>query len=170
MKSDLSYSASDCFETFPFPAVDALGALDTIGQALYDSRAAYMIATGQGLTTTYNQLKDPDCTPERAEDLTTVCRLRQLHEDLDREVLTAYGWSDITVPPFCPATDADHAAVSVFEDTVIDRLFELNARRAAAEAKAAGIAKPAAKPKVAKAPKKTRGPAAQTSLLDDEGT
>ena len=61
-----------------------------------------------------------------------------LHEDLDRAVLAAYGWSDIPVPPYCPATEADRAAVALFEDTVIDRLFALNAERAAEEAREAG--------------------------------
>lgn len=169
MKTDLSYSATDCFETFPFPADAALAPLDAIGQQLYDARAAYMVATDQGLTDTYNQLKDSDCSPDRPEDLAAIEHLRRLHEDLDRAVLAAYGWSDIAVPPFCPKTDAERAAVSLFEDTIIDRLFVLNAERAAAEAKTAGAtATKPAKPKAAKTPKKPRPPKAQTSLLDDD--
>lgn len=170
LEDRLNYSATDCFETFPFPTDDALATLDPIGQQLYDARAAYMVATNQGLTATYNQLKDPDCSPDCPEDLAAIEHLRRLHEDLDRAVLAAYGWSDIAVPPFCPKTDAERAAVSLFEDLVIDRLFALNAERAAAEAKAAGTTasmKPG-KPKAAKAPKKPRGSKAQTSLLDDD--
>lgn len=169
MKADLNYSASDCFDNFPFPVDATLGSLEAIGKLLYDARASYMMNTNHGLTVTYNQLKDPDCVPERTQDLAAILHLRQLHEDLDRAVLAAYGWSDITVPPFCPATDAERAAVSLFEDAVIDRLFALNAERAAAEAKAAGTTvQTTAKPKAAKKPKKVRGSKSQTSMLDDE--
>jgi len=98
----------------------ALASLDLLSEQLYNARAEYMVDTKHGLTATYNQLKDPHCAPERPEDLATILHLRQLHEDLDRAVLAAYGWSDIPVPPFCPATDAERAAVSLFEDTVID--------------------------------------------------
>lgn len=164
MKTDLNYSASDCFETFPFPTAGAIATLESVGQRLHDARAAYMVAAQQGLTTTYNQLKDPDCDSER---LAEIEHLRALHEQLDREVLAAYGWSDIAVPPYCPKTDADRAALARFEDAVIDRLFDLNARRAAAEAKAVSIETPASKPKV-KVAKKTRSPKAQISLLDDD--
>jgi hypothetical protein len=214
MKTDLNYSASDCFETFPFPIEPALAALDFIGEQLYAARAHYMAATWQGLTTIYNQLKDPgytgDLAPASAERPSSVERgsapwapptglpaavpalasdpalhqpetrvavihhLRHLHEALDRAVLAAYGWSDIAVPPFCPPRPDDHAghaAVALFEDTIIDRLFALNAARAAEEAALAGAPAPAARPAIAAA--KRRGPrakesAAQPSLLDDE--
>jgi hypothetical protein len=171
MKTDLNYSASDCFETFPFPTAEALVSLDPISQTLYGTRAAYMVATDQGLTATYNQLTDPDCAPDRPEDLAAVRHLRQLHEDLDRAVLAAYGWSEIAVPPFCPATDAERAAVSLFEDTVIDRLFALNAERAAEErgvAMQAGATKPAAGSKPKSPGRKPRAAKTQTSMLDDD--
>jgi hypothetical protein len=50
-----------------------------------------------------------------------------------RAVLDAYGWTDVAVPPYCPKNDAERAAVKVLEDEVIDRLFMLNAERAAQE-------------------------------------
>jgi hypothetical protein len=145
MKTDLRYAASDCFETFPFPEPDPrtiIPELETIGDKLYDTRAKYMVDTDQGLTKTYNALKDPTCTDER------IIELRHLHEEMDRAVLRAYpklegigsndpnivGWSDIDVPPFCIATDEDQAALQAFEDEVIDRLFVLNELRAKEEA------------------------------------
>jgi hypothetical protein len=130
MKMDLNYSASDCFETFPFPKPDpraVLPELETAGQALYDARAAYMVETHQGLTKTYNALKDPACDDSR------ILELRRLHEAMDRAVLDAYGWTDIAVPPYCPTSDADRAALQAFEDEVIDRLYVLNAERAREE-------------------------------------
>jgi len=87
-----------------------------------------MVERNQGLTTTYNQLKDPAC------DDPEILALRRLHEDLDRAVLAAYRWSDIPVPPFeTPTTPAARTAQESFEDEIIDRLFALNADRAELE-------------------------------------
>ncbi|MBX3251398.1 MAG: N-6 DNA methylase [Myxococcales bacterium] len=160
------YRPSDCFETFPFPEPDpraVIPTLEDVGARLYDTRAAYMIETQQGLTQTYNRLKDPEChDPE-------IVTLRRLHEEMDRAVLDAYGWTDLEVPPYCPTTPAEHQALERFKDEIIDRLFVLNAERAAEEAKSAPK-KPA---KGAKNPaKKSKGKKAspQASLdLDDEG-
>jgi hypothetical protein len=138
MKNDLNYSASDCFETFPFPQPDArtvIPPVETIGEQLYSERAKYMIDTNQGLTQTYNQLKAPNCDDPR------ILALRELHEDMDRAVLDAYGWTDLTVPPFCPKTPDDQRALEQFQDAVIDRLFGLNAERAEEERRL-GAAKP----------------------------
>jgi hypothetical protein len=215
MKTDLNYSASDCFQTFPFPIDAALAALEAPGEQLYATRAYYMALTWQGLTTTYNQLKDPDyagdlspasadrpaspdrtappwATPAGLADavpaitadpdllqpetrVAYIQHLRSLHEQLDHAVLAAYGWSDIPVPPYCPPRPTDHAGqatVSLFEDTIIDRLFALNAERAAEEAAAAGRAAPitttgasAAKPRGKRAKKPASN---QPSLLDED--
>lgn len=150
MKTDLRYAATDCFETFPFPQPDPrtiIPNLEAMGEKLYEARAKYMVDTDQGLTKTYNALKDPNCTDER------ILELRGLHEEMDRAVLRAYpklpgigledagsedagsedrevvGWSDIPVPPFCIATEEDKAALQAFEDEAIDRLFLLNQLR-----------------------------------------
>jgi hypothetical protein len=126
----LRYTGTDCFETFPFPQPDprtVIAALETIGQELYDARARFMVETNQGLTKTYNAIKDPACDDPR------VVELRRLHEAMDRAVLDAYGWTDVAVPQYCPATDADRAAVQALEDEVIDRLYVLNAERAKEE-------------------------------------
>ncbi len=140
MKTDLRYAASDCFETFPFPKPDPraeLPALETIGQTLYDTRAAFMVDTDQGLTKTYNALKDPTVT-ERSEHGARIVHLRQLHLDMDRAVLEAYAeqtgdptWTDVEIPPFTdPVTPAEKDLHQRFEDHVLDKLFELNAIRA----------------------------------------
>jgi len=131
LEDRLRYSASDCFDTFPFPAKEALAPtsdLEAIGARLYETRARLMVERNQGLTTTYNQLKDPAC------DDPEILALRRLHEDLDRAVLAAYRWSDIPVPPFeTPTTPAARTAQESFEDELIDRLFALNAQRAEQE-------------------------------------
>ncbi len=155
MKTDLRYSASDCFETFPFPAEDprtVIPELEQLGEELYSARAAFMVETNQGLTKTYNALKDPNETDPR------ILHLRALHERMDAAALAAYGWSDIAVPPYCMKTDEDRAALHAFEDEVIDRLFLLNEQRAKKEValgrgtKKGGAKGKQANPKAAKEP------------------
>ncbi len=160
LEERLRYSASDCFETFPFPHPDprtVIPSLEDIGQRLYDTRAKYMLDTQQGLTDTYNLLKDPDCHDPRIEEL------RRLHEEMDRAVLAAYGW-DIPVPPYgTPTTDAECLVLETFEDEVIDRLFLLNAQRAEEEKRALAVS-PAKKP--AKGKGRKRKDEGQGSLLE----
>jgi hypothetical protein len=136
MRNDINYSPSDCFETFPFPPDPSLAPdapLEQIGQRLYEARAQYMLDTNQGLTKTYNALKGP------AHDDPRIAALRALHLEMDRAVLDAYGWTDIAVPPYTtPQTADEKAARQAFEDEVIDRLFALNAERAAEERKVGG--------------------------------
>lgn len=134
MRSDLSYSPSEAFGTFPFPDEPTLAAdqpLEAIATRLYETRAAYMIATDQGLTKTYNALTDPTNTDPEIENL------RRLHEQLDRAVLDAYGQSRIEVPPYVGATPEQ---LERFQDQVLDFLFTRNAllakREAAAQARA----------------------------------
>lgn len=132
MRNDLRYAASDCFETFPFPPSSSLttkSALERAGKALYEIRAAYMVRTQQGLTQTYNKLKDPECKDAPIEEL------RRLHEAMDRAVLhDGYGWTDMVVPPYgTPTPPEERRALERFEDEVIDRLFALNAERAEEE-------------------------------------
>jgi hypothetical protein len=90
MKDDLRYTPSDCFETFPFPPNwQQNPALEAAGKAYYEYRADLMIKNNEGLTKTYNRFHDPD---ERDGRIQT---LRQLHAEMDRAVLDAYGFRDI---------------------------------------------------------------------------
>ena len=136
MRTDLRYTPSDCFETFPFPEAQSFAKLDSVGERLDTDRRTYLLKHAVGLTTTYNRLKDAS-----VQD-TEVQALRALHEEVDRAVLAAYGWSDIPVPPYCGATPAQFEA---FEDEVLDRLFDLNALRAEAEKLLAAQSAPAKK-------------------------
>ncbi|MBL8743329.1 MAG: hypothetical protein JNK04_19595, partial [Myxococcales bacterium] len=139
LEDRLSYSTSDSFETFPLPRPDpqlVIPLLETIGERLCADRARYMVDTDQGLTKTYNHLKDPACDDPR------ILALRTLHEEMDRAVLDAYGWADVAVPPFCIRTPDEERALEQFKEAVIDRLFALNAARAEEERRL-GQAKPA---------------------------
>ena len=116
MKTDLRYTPSRCFETFPFPrpAAAERAALATTGEALYSARQALMVELGEGMTKIWNRLHDPH------EDHPGVLRLRALREAMDRAVLAAYGWGDL---------EPDDGA------EVLRRLRKLNVERAAQEAR-----------------------------------
>lgn len=162
MKTDLRYTASKCFATFPFPQPDPRAVIDEVeaaGKALNEARAAFMIDTDQGLTKTYNALKDPE------NHDSPIVELRHLHEAMDRVVLDAYGWTEVEVPPFCPQSEADQARLQAFEDEVIDRLYVLNAERAREEKRLGQ--KPGRGKKKKAAPRAGRGHPEQRSLFGD---
>lgn len=136
MKTDLRYAPSDCFLTFPFPNANPraqVPSLSRMGERLYTDRAAFMVDTDQGLTKTYNALKDPTVTA-KSEHGDRIVHLRQLHLDMDRAVLEAYAehtadptWTNIEIPPFTtPQTPAEQDLHQRFEDHILDKLFELN--------------------------------------------
>ncbi|MCI0435002.1 MAG: BREX-1 system adenine-specific DNA-methyltransferase PglX [Gemmatimonadetes bacterium] len=149
MKDDLRYAASDCFETFPFPENwDSDPALEAAGNEYYEFRAALMVRNNEGLTQTYNRFHDPD---ERNRD---ILKLRELHAAMDRAVLDAYGWIDITTGcDFFLDYEIDEEEwgnrkkpwryrwPDDVRDEVLARLLELNAERAAEEARSGGAAK-----------------------------
>jgi hypothetical protein len=132
MKDDLRYTPSDAFETFAFPDDwESDPSLEAVGLAYYDHRARILVENDEGLTKTYNRFHDPD------EQNPGIVRLRELHSEMDRAVLHAYGWDDIAtdcefvedydgVKPRYRWTDA-------VRDDVLARLIALNSERAAEE-------------------------------------
>ena len=141
----LRYSPSDCFETFPFPEYwETNLTLETVGKTYYEYRAALMIRNNQGLTDTYNRFHDPD---ERHPD---ILQLRLLHAQMDRAVLDAYGWTDISTDctfllDYEDEEDDENTLQrqkkkpwryrwpEEIHDEVLARLLELNQQRAEAE-------------------------------------
>lgn len=141
----LRYSPSDCFETFPFPENwETNAALETVGKTYYEYRAALMVRNNQGLTDTYNRFHDPD---ERHPD---ILQLRLLHAQMDRAVLDAYGWTDISTDctfllDYEDEEDDENTSKrqkkkpwryrwpEEIHDEVLARLLELNQQRAEAE-------------------------------------
>ncbi len=90
LEDRLRYAPTDCFETFPFPPNwEQNASLESTGQTYYDFRADLMVRHDEGLTKTYNRFHDPS---ERNAD---ILRLRELHAEMDRAVLEAYGWNDL---------------------------------------------------------------------------
>ena len=90
LEDRLRYTPSDCFETFPLPEHWVTHAdLEAAGRSYYEFRASLMVRNNEGLTKAYNRFHDPN---ERDIEIT---KLRDLHTEMDRAVLDAYGWSDI---------------------------------------------------------------------------
>ncbi len=124
-----SYTPSDCYETFPFPEDHpANAALDAIGRAYHEARAALMAREEIGLTELYNRFHDPARTDGG------IAELRRLHDRMDRAVLDAYGWRDLR--PACAflldGRRWRHRWPDEVRDELLARLLELNARRAGA--------------------------------------
>jgi len=130
----LRYTPSDCLETFPLPGDETiLATLEKVGQQYYETRAALMQATNQGLTTFYNRVNDP-----REHD-PIIVRLRELHAAMDREVLDAYGWTKLRPVAIhereWEAEEDEQPAPwrlrwpEADRDVVLARLLELNRRR-----------------------------------------
>lgn len=83
LKSDIRYTPSSAFETFPFPdagRVASRRAAD-IGESIFEMRQQLTLKHGIGLTTLYNQVDDG-----------AFRDLARLHGHLDEAVVEAYGW------------------------------------------------------------------------------
>ena len=143
------YTPSDCFDTYPLPAGwKSHYRFEEVGQTYYEHRARLMVANDEGLTKTYNRFHDPD------QNDSAIVRLRELHDSMDRAVLDAYGWDDISTEcEFIPdheetANDKTPAPPPISKkpyryrwpdevrDEVLARLLALNAERAAEEEEA----------------------------------
>ncbi len=137
LEDRLRYAPSDCFETFPFPlGYETDPALEAAGQTYHDHRAALMVAANEGMTKTYNRFHKVE---ERSEP---IRRLRELHDDMDRAVLRAYGWHDLEDelrPEFLTEeTEDDHTYRGRYfwpaeaRDRVLARLLARHAEEVAA--------------------------------------
>ena len=139
------YTPTDCFETFPLPRQDD-EAVDVTMRQLHNHRAALMLASDRGLTATYNRVHARD------ESNADVLRLRDLHTELDRNVLAAYGWSDLDLDHEYRVTE-EGPRFTISETArveLLDRLLELNHVRHEQEV-AQGVAPPLKGKRTAKA-------------------
>ena len=143
LEDRLRYTPSDCFETFPFPEDwNTYSNLETPGKKYYEFRASLMVNRNEGMTKTYNRFHDP------FENDRQIIQLRDLHDAMDRAVLDAYGWTDIsTACDFLLDYEIDEKTwgrkkkpyryrwPDPVRDEVLARLLALNAERAAEEAR-----------------------------------
>jgi len=135
LKSDLRYSHSDCFETFPLPEhVRNLEDLERIGSEFHASRDAYLKARRIGLTGFYQMFHDPETKDHELDSV------RNLQVSLDKEVLKSYAYGDL-VPghdfhtvAYLP--EGDRIRFTISEQTrleILIRLASLNRERVATE-------------------------------------
>ncbi|MBS1972632.1 MAG: N-6 DNA methylase [Bdellovibrionales bacterium] len=137
MKDDLSYTPTDCFETFPFPQYfEQNTMLEEIGREYFEFRRDLMIKSNEGMTKIYNRFHDS------SENTPDIIHLRKLHNQLDEAVLSAYGWSDFKpIAEFLADFDDEDGDSPTRlrwsdsdRDQILGRLMDLNARYAAQQA------------------------------------
>lgn len=152
--NDLVYNNTVCFEPFPFPEMQKQsGRLDALGERL-DAFRKERLAAHDFLTMTslYNVLErerelenGADVEPLSDKELAIheaglVSVLKEIHDDIDRAVLEAYGWGDL-IPALVGKPGATlpsphkSAAQEAAEEDLLGRLVALNRERAAEEAR-----------------------------------
>lgn len=130
LRSDPRYAPSDVFATFPRP--QPADSLVEVGQRLDTERREIMLRRALGLTKLYNLVNDPTITNSADPD---VARLREIHVELDRAVMAAYGWDDVPLDHgFHTYRQMERWTVSpAARVEILDRLLEENQRRAAVQ-------------------------------------
>ena len=128
MRNDPRYTPSDVFETHPRPL--STDALILAGRMLDAERREMMLRQDLGLTKLYNRVNDREVSGVRDSD---VARLREIHVELDRAVMAAYGWTDVPLDHgFHTYRKMERWTVSpAARIEILDRLLEENHRRAA---------------------------------------
>lgn len=133
LRTDVRYTPTDCFQTFPFPqntSRHTLQAAEEAGKHYYEHRRLMMLAHQEGLTKTYNLYHDPEYTDD------DIHEMRRLHTAMDEAVLACYGWEDINLDhDFYPNERAKVRFVPTrsAQRKMFIRLIELNQAIAAEE-------------------------------------
>ncbi|MEI8131489.1 MAG: DNA methyltransferase [Leptolinea sp.] len=134
MRTDIRYTPTDCFQTFPFPqqpTAEQKVVADSAGKSFYEFRRGIIQQRQLGLTKTYNLFNNPDCQDK------DIRQMRALHIQMDLAILACYGWEDIEPQHdfypndrkkirFMPSPPAQRE--------IFMRLIDLNQRIAAEEA------------------------------------
>jgi hypothetical protein len=163
--NDPVYNNTRCYSTFPFPAItlDRESRIRDLGEQLDAHRkcqqAKHANLTLTGMYNVLEKLKTGEVLNAKEKVIHEhglVAVLKTLHDELDRAVLDAYGWSDLapllevvngnasasSLPP--PQPSPAHAeegakmmsrddAKRALDDALLERLVALNAERAAEE-------------------------------------
>jgi hypothetical protein len=144
--NDPVYVKTRCFETFPFPAEDTgltpelSERIRTLAEQLDAHRKQQQTAhpdlTLTGMYNVLDKLRSGEALSTKDKTIHEqglVSVLRTLHDELNTAVLAAYGWSDLGPAP-CGQGEASIAARAAWTDALLQRLVDLNTRRAAEEA------------------------------------
>jgi hypothetical protein len=132
MRTDLRYTPSDVFETFPQP--DMTPRLGADGDELDKFRRTLMLERQMGLTTLYGRVHNSAIEDD------PIQRLRDIHMEIDLATAEAYGWSDLSLDHGFHETrqGVRFTISSMARAELLDRLLELNHKRHADEV-AAGL-------------------------------
>jgi hypothetical protein len=152
--NDQTYHHSDCFYPFPFPDLTHRQALSDrlreLGERL-DAFRKERLAARDFLTMTglYNALEryrelnagiGQPLTPEERDmhEAGLISVLAEIHDDIDRATLSAYGWDDLApalVGKVGGTVPSDHKSEAQLEaeETLLTRLVALNHERAEEE-------------------------------------
>ncbi|MEH0932758.1 Eco57I restriction-modification methylase domain-containing protein [Micromonospora sp. CPCC 205558] len=130
MKTDLRYTPSDVFETFPLPTLSQ--EVRKLGDRLDRYRRTVMLGRQAGLTATYNLVFDPGCQDGE------IVELRRIHRDIDEAICLAYGWDDLVAQGLDHGFHKAGAYIRytigpAVQREILDRLLELNHQRYAEE-------------------------------------
>jgi hypothetical protein len=139
----LRYTATDCYETLPYPT--SLGpSLGDLGKSYEELRRNVMQDQGIGLTKLYNQFHD------RSNKDKNLLTLRELHQKIDQAVAIAYGWGDVELGHDFHEIDylpeGDRVRFTISEEArleVLRRLSKLNKARFDEQPQSSPAAKPA---------------------------
>jgi hypothetical protein len=121
LESRIRYVNVDCIDTFPISeslSSEIQNSLENIGEAYHEHRKQLMLAMQLGLTKTYNLFHSNAITAQSINDkdkqvaslqkhlektamtisfdeaIQGILKLRELHVQMDKAVLDAYGWSN----------------------------------------------------------------------------
>lgn len=146
--NDPRYNKTRCFETFPFPDAnpEQQEKIRNLAERLDTHRkqqqAQHPDLTLTGIYNVLEKLRAGETLTAKEKTIHEqglVSILRELHDELDRAVFAAYGWSDLAeklvglpgaTTPLPDKSDAQMEA----EEELLRRLVALNAERAAEEA------------------------------------
>jgi hypothetical protein len=133
MRTDIRYTPSDCFDTFPFPqnpTAEQISHASEIGAAYHEHRRQIMLTRQIGLTATYNLFNNPQNTDA------DIARLRELHTQMDYAILASYGWQDLQPQHGFHQNERGQTRYTVAPAArreMLQRLVELNAEVAEKE-------------------------------------
>ncbi len=126
LRTDIRYTPTTCFETFPFPQnppAEARAQAEQVGAEYHEHRRQIMLARQLGLTKTYNLFHDPACTDD------DIQRLRELHAEMDRAIARCYGWEELDLQHGFYENERGKTRFTISPEArreVLRRLVELN--------------------------------------------
>jgi len=121
-KSDLSYTATDCFANFPFPVgLKSNTKLEEAGRAYYELRDSLAKKSGLGFTEVYHEFYDG------ASDMVGINELRDAHLVMSYEALMAYGLNALADE--VAAGSVERLKSPEFQARVVKALLPIHAQR-----------------------------------------